>query len=198
LDTLKFENASLRIVIQEYYHQLKELIQRIQRLDEEINLQATEGTHAPKIQALQSLRGVALLTATSIIAEVGSFKRFATPRHFMAYIGLIPSEHSSGDSRKQGDITKTGNRHVRRLLVESAWSYRYQPAVKGNLKRRQNGLSPTIQAISWKSQNRLHRKYYRLLSKGKEKGKTITAIARELAGFIWAVMQEVEDLPQAQ
>ncbi|WP_226683821.1 IS110 family RNA-guided transposase [Sutcliffiella horikoshii] len=198
LDTLKFENASLRMVIQEYYHQLKELTQRIKRLDEEITQEATEGKHAPKIQALQSLRGVATLTATSIVAEVGSFKRFATPRHFMAYVGLIPSEDSSGDTRKQGEITKTGNRHVRRLLVEAAWSYRYQPAVKGNLKRRQDGLPPTIQAISWKAQNRLYKKYYRLVSKGKEKGKTITAVARELAGFIWAIMQEVEDVPHAQ
>lgn len=134
--------------------------------------------------------------ATSIVAEVGSFKRFSTPREFMAYVGLIPSEYSSGERRMQGNITKTGNRHVRRLLVESAWSYRYQPAVKGELKRRQSGQSPTIQAISWKAQNRLHKKYYRLLSRGKEGGKAITAVARELAGFIWAVMQEVEETPK--
>ncbi|WP_419881649.1 transposase [Peribacillus sp. B-H-3] len=137
------------------------------------------------------------MTAASMVAEIGSFKRFTTPRQFMAYVGLIPSEQSSGESRRQGNITKTGNRHVRRLLVESAWSYRYQPAVKGELARRQKGQSPTIQAISWKAQNRLHKKYFRLLSKGKESSKAITAIARELAGFIWAVMQEVEDVPQA-
>lgn len=197
LDTLKFENSHLRVVFQEYYHQLKELGQRILRLEEEISLQATEGIHAHKIQALQSLRGVALITATSIVAEIGSFKRFSTPRQFMAYVGLIPSEYSSGESRRQGKITKTGNRHVRRLLVESAWSYRYQPAVKGNLQKRQSGQPPAIQAISWKAQNRLHKKYYRLLSKGKESGKAITAVARELAGFIWAVMQEVDDVPHA-
>lgn len=197
LDALKFENPSLRITFQEYYHHLKELKERLRRLEEEISINATEGAHAPKIQALQSLRGVALITATSIVAEIGSFKRFATPRQFMAYVGLIPSEYSSGESRKQGNITKTGNRHVRRLLVESAWSYRHRPSVQGQLERRLKGQSPTIQAISWKAQNRLHKKYYRLLSKGKEKGKTVTAIARELAGFIWAVMQEVEDIPQA-
>ncbi|MGM0839065.1 MAG: transposase, partial [Bacillota bacterium] len=118
-------------------------------------------------------------------------------RQFMAYVGLIPSEYSSGESRRQGKITKTGNRHVRRLLVESSWSYRYQPAVKGNLQKRQSGQPPTIQAISWKAQNRLHKKYYRLLSKGKESGKAITAVARELAGFIWAVMLEVDDVPHA-
>lgn len=195
LDTLKFESSNLRVVYQEYYHQLKEIEQRISRLEEEIKLQASEGIHAPIIQALQALRGIALITATSLVAEIGSFKRFSTPRQFMAYVGLIPSEFSSGDKRRQGEITKTGNRHVRRLLIESAWSYRYQPAVKGELKRRQDGLSPAIQGISWKAQNRLHKRYYRLLSRGKEGGKAITAVARELAGFIWAITQEVEDAP---
>lgn len=197
LDTLNFEKTSLQVTFQEYYHQIKELGQRILRLEKEIQMVANEGEHASKIQAIQSLRGVALITATSIVAEIGSFKRFKTPRQFMAYVGLIPSEYSSGESRRQGNITKTGNRHVRRLLIESAWSYRYHPAIKGELQRRQNGQSPTIQAISWKAQNRLHQKYYRLLSRGKESSKAVTAVARELAGFIWAVMQEVEDMPKA-
>lgn len=194
LGTLKFERSSSTIVFQEYFHQLQEIEQRVKRYEEEIKLQATEGVHAQKIQALQSLRGVAVITATSLIAEIGSFKRFTSPKHFMAYVGLIPSENSSGDSRKQGNVTKTGNRHVRRLLIESAWSYRYQPAVKGQLKKRQEGQSPSVQAISWKAQNRLHKKYFRLLSRGKESGKAITAVARELAGFIWAVTQEIEDI----
>lgn len=193
LNALKFEKTSLRVVFQEYYHQLKELEQRILRLEEEIKLQATEGVHAPTIQALQALRGVALITATSLVAEIGSFKRFPTAKKFMAYVGLIPSESSSGDKRRQGDITKTGNRHVRRLLIEAAWSYRYQPAVKGELKRRQDGQSPNIQAISWKAQNRLHKRYFRLLSRGKAGGKAITAVARELAGFIWAITQELDE-----
>jgi transposase len=197
LDKLKFENSSSRVVFQEYYHQLKELEQRISRLEEEIKLQAVEGVHAPTIQALQGLRGVALITATSLVAEIGSFKRFPTPKHLMAYVGLIPSEFSSGEKRRQGEITKTGNRHVRRLLIESAWSYRYQPSVKGELKRRQEGLSPTVLGTSWKAQNRLHKRYYQLLSRGKEKGKAITAVARELAGFIWAITQEVEEISKA-
>jgi transposase len=197
LDTLKFDSSKLQLVFQEYYHQIKELEQRIIRLEEEIRVQATESVHAPVIQVLQSLRGVALITATSLAAEIGSFARFKTPRQLMAYIGLIPSEYSSGESRKQGKITKTGNRHVRRLLVEAAWSYRYQPSVKGELKRRQNGQSATIQAISWRAQNRLHKKYYRLLSRGKESGKVVTAVARELAGFIWAITRELEKLPKS-
>ncbi|WP_085504929.1 IS110 family transposase [Thalassobacillus devorans] len=194
LDALKFERSSLQVVFQEYYHQIQELEQRILRLEEEIRVQATEGVHAPTIQALQSLRGVALITAASLVAEIGSFKRFPSPRQFMSYLGLIPSESSSGESRRQGDITKTGNRHARRLLVEAAWSYRYRPAVKGELKKRQHGQAPNIQSISWKAQNRLHKKYYRLLSRGKESGKAITAVARELAGFVWAITQELEDV----
>ncbi|MFS0821532.1 IS110 family transposase [Bacillus sp. 1P02SD] len=192
LNALKFTRSTSSVVFQEYYHQLQEIEQRIKRLEEEIQLQATEGVHAPVIQALQTLRGVTTITATSLVAEIGSFKRFATPKQFMSYVGLIPSEYSSGESRRQGKITKTGNKHVRRLLVEAAWSYRYQPAVKGELKRRQEGQSAAVQAISWKAQNRLHKKYFRLLSRGKESGKAITAVARELAGFIWAVIQEVE------
>ena len=194
LDKLKFESSSLRIVFQEYYHQLKEIEQRIKRLDNEIKLEATEGVHAPTIQALQTLRGVALITATSLVAEIGSFKRFPNAKQFMAYVGLIPSEYSSGESRRQGKITKAGNRHVRRLLIESAWSYRYQPAVKGDLKKRQTGQPPSILEISWKAQNRLHNRYYRLLSKGKESSKAITAVARELAGFIWAVTHEMDEI----
>ena len=196
LDMLKYENSKLQVVFREYYHQIKEIQQRILRLDEEIKVQATDSIHAPAIQTLQALRGVALITATSLVAEIGSFKRFSSAKHFMAYVGLIPSEYSSGESRRQGKITKTGNRHVRRLLVESAWSYRYQPAVKGELKKRLNGQSPTIKAISWKAQNRLHKKYFRLISRGKESGKAITAVARELAGFIWAVTQEIDDVIQ--
>lgn len=192
LNSLKFDRTASRIVFQEYLHHLQEIEQRIKRLEEEINLQATEGIHAPMIQALKTLRGVAVITATSLVAEIGSFKRFPTPKQFMSYVGLIPSESSSGDIRRQGKITKTGNRHVRRLLVESAWSYRFQPALKGELKRRQEGQLPSVQAISWKAQNRLHKKYFRLLSRGKESGKAIIAVARELAGFIWAITQEVE------
>jgi transposase len=192
LNKLKFTRSTSSIVFQEYYYQLQEIEQRIKRLEKEIDIQATEGLHAPVIQALQSLRGVATITATSLVAEIGSFKRFTSAKQFMSYVGLIPSEYSSGESRRQGKITKTGNKHVRRLLIEAAWSYRYQPAVKGELKRRQEGQSAVVQAISWKAQNRLHKKYFRLLSRGKESGKAVTAVARELAGFIWAVTQEIE------
>lgn len=193
LNTLKFERSTSKAVFQEYLHHLHEVEQRVKRLEEEIKLQSIEGYHAPMIQALQSLRGIATITATSLVAEIGSFKRFDSPKKLMSYVGLIPSESSSGEIRRQGNITKTGNRHVRRLLVEAAWSYRFPPAIKGDLKKRLEGQLPNVQMISWKAQNRLHKKYFRLLSRGKSFGKALTAVARELAGFIWAVTQEIEN-----
>jgi transposase len=192
LNALKFDHSASRIVYEEYMHQLTEIQQRLNRFEEEIERQAIKGVHAPMIQALQTLRGVAVVTAASLVAEVGSFQRFSSPKQFMAYVGLIPSESSSGDLRRQGKITKTGNRHVRRLLIESAWSYRYPPAVKGKLKKRQEGQPPEILQISWKAQTRLNKRYFRLLSRGKVAGKAITAVARELSGFIWAITQEIE------
>ncbi|MFD2195715.1 IS110 family transposase, partial [Oceanobacillus bengalensis] len=187
LNKLKFKRSASQVAFQEYLQQLKEFQQRLKVLEKEIEDQSKEGVHAPMIQTLMTLRGVAVITATSLVAEIGSFQRFKTPKQFMAYTGLVPSEKSSGVTRKLGEITKTGNRHVRRLLIEAAWSYRYQPAVKGKLEKRQKGQPTNILAISWKAQNRLHKKYFRLLGRGKESGKTITAIARELAGFIWAI-----------
>lgn len=193
IHTLKFQYAPLRVAFQEYLQNLNEVEQRMKRLEEEIQVQATEGVHAPMIQALQSLRGVALITATSLVAEIGSFKRFRTPKQLMAYTGLVPSESSSGELRRQGKITKTGNSHVRRLLIESSWSYRHQPAVRDRLQKRLDGQPGSIQTISWKAQQRLHKKYFRLLSRGKSSRTAITAVARELAGFIWAVAQEAEN-----
>lgn len=192
LDSLSFESPTLNLVYQEYYQQVTELEQRIIRLEKEIHTQAEEGFHAPMIQALQVLRGVSVLTATSLVAEIGSFLRFKKASQFMGYSGLVPSEESSGEVRKQGKITKTGNRHVRWLLIESAWSYRYKPAVRGDLKKRQEGKPASITSISWKAQQRLHQKFIRLVSKGKPSGKAITAIARELAGFIWSIAKEIE------
>ncbi len=187
VDGLKFENRALRIVFQEYLHHLDEIAGRIERLEQEIHLQATESSHAPVIQALQTLRGVAEITATSLVAEIGEFSRFQNPRQLMAYAGLVPKEYSSGASRWQGGITKTGNAHVRHSLTEASWSYRYTPAVKGEIRKRQEGKSPEVKNIAWKAQNRLHRKYARMVSRGKPHSVAVTAVARELLGFIWAI-----------
>lgn len=198
IKSLTFKYPSQSVAFQEYLQTLNEIEERVKRLEKEIENHATEGVHAPIIQALQCLRGVALITATSFVAEIGSFKRFRSPKQLMAYAGLVPSESSSGPLRKQGAITKTGNSHVRRLLIEASWSYRYQPVVKGKLKKRQEGQPGPVQTISWKAQQRLHKKYLRLLSRGKAPGTTIAAVARELAGFVWAIAQEIEALSQSE
>jgi transposase len=187
LDSLKFENRALSVVLREYLHHLDEITGRIERLEQEIHTQATESQHAPVIQALQTLRGVAEIIATSLVAEIGQFSRFQSPRQLMAYAGLVPKEYSSGLSRKQGSITKAGNAHVRHVLAEASWSYRYTPAVKGAIRKRQEGQLPQVQNIAWKAQNRLHRKYTRMVSKGKPHAVAVTAVARELLGFIWAI-----------
>lgn len=187
LDGLKFDNRALRLVFQEYLHHLDEISGRIVRLEQEIHIQATQSTHAPVIQALQTLRGVAEIIATSLVAEIGEFSRFRSPRQLMAYAGVVPKEYSSGLSRKQGGITKTGNSHVRHVLTEAAWSYRYTPAVKGAIRKRQEGQPAQVQNIAWKAQNRLHSKYIRMVLKGKPHTVTVTAVARELLGFIWAI-----------
>ncbi|MGP4109285.1 IS110 family transposase [Virgibacillus sp. L01] len=191
--TVKFEYRPVRIAFQEYLQTLHEAEQRLKRVEEEIQVEAENGVHAPIIQALQCLRGVATITATSLAAEIGSFGRFPTPKKIMAYLGLVPSESSSGVSRKQGEITKTGNVHARKLLIEAAWSYRLQPAVRDKLKKRQNGQPGAILDISWKAQTRLHKRFHRLMSRGKTSNKAVTAVARELAGFIWAIAKEVEE-----
>lgn len=192
LDSLKWTDRRAQVVFQEYLHHLDEIDGRLQRLDAAIHLEATESERAPVIQALQALRGVAEVTATTLVAEIGEFRRFKNPKQLMAYAGLVPREYSSGQSRRQGHITKTGNAHLRRILTESAWSYRYKPALKGEIRRRQNGQSPRVQDIAWRAQDRLHRKYFRMISRGKPHNVALIAVARELLGFIWAIACEAE------
>ncbi len=149
---------------------------------------------APVVEALQAMRGVALITAVGVVAEVGDLTRFTNPRQLMAYLGLVPAEHSSGERRRQGAITKAGNSHVRRLLVESAWAYRLPARVTPIIQQRQQGVPKPVRAIAWKAQLRLCTRYRRLSSKGKRKQLVVTAIARELAAFMWAIAREVTPL----
>jgi len=193
LGCISLESASQRLVLQEMLHQMDEDDERLKRIETAIHEEATEGHSASLIQALQTLRGVAEATATGIVAEVCSFTRFGNAKAFMGYTGLVPREYSSGQSRWQGKITKSGNTHLRKLLVEAAWSYRYKPALQGEIKKRQQGQQPEIQSISWKAQHRLHRKYTKMLSKGKPSGKAVVAVARELSGFIWSIAREIEE-----
>lgn len=140
------------------------------------------------IRGLQTLRGVAHISAVTIAAELGNISsRFESARQLMGYSGTIPSEHSSGNRKRQGSITKTGNAHLRRIVVESAWSYRHRPSIGARLRRRQEGVSAEITEAAWKAQNRLHRRYMKLIAAGKDQRKIVTAIGRELIGFIWAI-----------
>ena len=159
---------------------LEEVILEVVKLDPE-PMQAV-------IQGLQALRGVAHISAVTIAAELGNISsRFESARKLMGYCGLFPSEDSSGKRKRQGSITKSGNAHLRRIVVESAWSYRHRPCVGARLRKRQEGLRDEITEIAWRAQNRLHKRYMKLVMTGKERGKIMTAIARELLGFVWAI-----------
>ncbi len=144
------------------------------------------------IEALQALQGIAQVSAVTIVADLGEFLRFARAKQFMVYGGIVPSEDSSGERTRRGNITKTGNAHLRRVVVEAAWAYRHRPAVGAKLRKRQEKISEEIKEIAWKAQQRLHERYRKLLAKGKNKGVVVTAVGRELLGFIWAIGVQAE------
>jgi transposase len=143
------------------------------------------------VRALQALRGMALVAAATLVAELGDITRFDNPRQLMAYLGLVPSEHSSGATRRQGGITKAGNGAARRMLIEAAWSYRFPARISREQLLRQEGLVKPIRDTAWKAQERLCRRYRKLARAGKSPTVVTTAIARELAGFVWAIARQV-------
>ena len=150
-------------------------------------------TMAPVVAALRAMRGVVFLTATAVVAEAGALRRFEHPRQLMTFLGLVPSERSTGDTRRQGGITETGNSSARKALVEAAWTYRHSAGVGTTHRRRQQQLLPQrVREIAWKAQSRLCARYRRLTAKGKRNTVVITAIAREIAAFLWAITREVE------
>ena len=147
------------------------------------------------VEALISLRGVDVITAVTVLAELGDLTRFDSPRQLMSYLGLVPSEHSSGSHRRQGRITKTGNSHVRRVLVEAAWSYRFPARKTAHLRRKAAAAPPRVQALAWAAQKRLCARYQRLSNAGKPHCQVTTAVARELAGFLWAIACDMAGRP---
>ncbi len=189
-----FDEPALEATLLDYVHEVEHAAERIVRLEKAI-AEAIEKS-APELRAviaaLQALRGIAMLTAVSIIAELGILSRFTTPRQLMGYSGLVPSEFSSGHRTQRGGITKTGNAHLRRVIVEAAWAYQHRPWVGGYLRKRQKGLDPEIVEIAWKAQNRLHTRYKKLAARGKNKNQIVTAVGRELIGFIWAIAVKTE------
>jgi len=191
LNSLTFSHIAQGIVLKEYIHVLEEAEAMEKRLDKEIAVLANDSPQAPVISALQALRGVGLITAATVVAEAGDLCRFKSPKQLMSYVGLVPSESSSGGSRHQGKITKSGNAHIRRVIVESAWHYRRLPTIGAELKRRQEGQSEKVKAISWQAQHRLNLKFRRLTGRGKLSQTAVVAVARELLGFMWAIAQEI-------
>ena len=180
-----------QIVFQEYVRTVTEHTERLQRLEAELQPLVQTWRWAPVVEAIQALRGIQFTAAVTLIAELGDLSRFDTPRQLMSYLGLVPSEHSSGERRRQGSITKTGNSHARRVLVEGAWAYRYPAKVSRHLQLRLEKVPKAIQDISWKAQVRLCKRYRRLGARGKQVNQVVVAIAREMAAFVWAIAQEV-------
>lgn len=177
--------------LQEYIDTLLEANNRIDRLTKEIHSEIDHWRLEPVARAIQSLRGVSLIVAVTTLAELGDISRFNNPKQLMAYLGLVPSEHSSGPKTKRGSITKTGNGHVRRVLTEAAWAYRFKARKSLHILRRQKELPESICEIAWKAQLRLCGKYRKLINR-KITQVVVTAVARELIGFIWAIAKEVE------
>jgi len=192
LEGMKFEQAVQQIVFQEYVDTVAVLSKRLEALDGQLQSAARASVFWPVIEALMALRGVNLLTAAIVVAEIGDLKRFASAPQLMAYLGVVPSEHSSGPKQARGGITKTGNGHVRRVLVEAAWTYRHPARKTAVLQRRAERTSEAAQEIAWKAQKRLCGRYRTMQARGKLKVQVCTAIARELAGFIWAMGQITE------
>lgn len=180
-----------QFVLEETKRALAESQARLGRLEAELRRVMAESAYAPLLAAFQCLRGVGPLTAVTLVAELGDLRRFRKARALMGYTGLVPSEYSSGDGQHRGALTKTGNAHVRRVLVEAAWHARHVPRVGVSLKRRQAEQSEVVRAISWKAQRRLHARYEALLHRTHNAPKTVAAVARELIGFIWAIAQHV-------
>ena len=188
---LRFEHAAHHIVLEDLIATVEAATQRRDRLTGQIEALLASWSLAPVVLALQSLRGMALVTAATLVAELGDITRFASPRQLMAYLGLVPSEHSSGPSRRQGGITKAGNGAARRMLIEAAWSYRFPARISREQLIRQEPLAKPIRDTAWKAQLRLCRRYRKLANAGKPATVVTTAIARELAGFVWAIARQV-------
>jgi transposase len=187
LTTVRFDHPAQQIVLQDYIHAVEDAESRRDRLTRQIEELMPSWSMAPVAAALQAMRGVALVVAVTVVAEVGDFRRFTNARQLMAYLGLVPSEHSSGSTVRRAGITKAGNALARRVLIEGAWTYRMSARVSRKLHDRLEPLSAAIRDIAWKAQVRLCARYRRLAAIGKPKVVVTTAIAREMVGFIWAI-----------
>jgi transposase len=189
-----FEPLAQEATLLDYLHEVEHAEARIARLDLAIQeaVKLTPPNMHAVIEGLQALRGIAQVAAVTIVAELGEVSRFTRARQLMGYGGIVASEHSSGESTRRGGITKTGNAHLRRVVIEAAWTYRHPPNIGGALRKRHEVVSEEVREIAWKAQHRLHTRYRKLTARGKNKGKVVTAIGRELLGFIWAIGVKIE------
>lgn len=196
LESLKFPHDWQQVVLQEYVDAAKAASQRVADITAQMERVLPQWSLAPVVDSLVALRGIDKLAAMVLLAELGDISRFDSPKQLMAYLGLVPSEHSSGGRRRLGAITKTGNRHARRMLVESAWSYRFPARQTAHLKRKAANASDEAKVIAWRAQKRLCGRYRTLLQAGKNTKQTTVAIARELTGFIWDIV--CHEMPKIQ
>jgi transposase len=191
LTTVPLAHPMQRVVLEEYRQAVEDATARVTRLTAQLADAVSTWSLAPHVQALQTLRGVSLIVASTVMAEIGSFQRFAHPKELMAFVGVVPSEHSTGTRVRRGSITKTGNGHVRRVLVEASWAYRYPARRSYALRRRETQQSDAVKAIAWRAQLRLCGRFQRLVARGKVKQQVVTAVARELVAFIWEIDRAV-------
>jgi transposase len=195
LEALKFDQPYQQVVLQEYINAVKAAIQRVTDMNQLMEQALPQWSMAPVVASLKALRGIDTLAAMILLAELGDISRFESPRQLMSFLGLVPCEHSSGPRRHQGGITKTGNTHARRVLVESSWTYRFPARQTPHLKRKAAGASEEAKAIGWKAQKRLCGRYRTMSQSGKNTKVVCVAIARELVGFIWDIA--CREMPKA-
>jgi len=184
----------------DYLHEVEHMAERVIRLEQAITDAVKLASPAIQqvVKGLQAMRGIAQISAVTIAAELGNISRFQSPRQLMAYSGTVPSENSRGRRTRRGSITKTGNAHLRRIVVEAAWSYRLRPCIGPALRKRQEDVPEEIKEIAWKAQHRLYKRTVRLAAAGKDRRKTVTAVGRELLGFIWAIGVKAETASSQQ
>jgi transposase len=194
LQRQSFQHSAQQVTLEDYLHELEHQSARVQRLERCIETAVEQVPQRMRqvISALQSLRGVAQVSAVTLVAELGKISRFAHPRQLMGYSGVVSCEHSSGKRVRRGAISKAGNAHVRRIVVEAAWAYRHRPAIGQALAQRQRGQPARVTQIAWRAQQRLHDRFRKFSARGKSSQLTVTAVARELLGFIWAIGVEAE------
>jgi transposase len=193
LDSLSWERPEDDLLFRELRHEITEATDRVKRLEEAIAKSVATSPLRVSIEALQCLKGFELVTAATVCAEIGDIRRFAHPTSLMSYCGLVPGVHISGETHWETGITKTGNVHLRRVLVEAAWSHRHPPHIGRTLARRQKGQPVEVIDISWRAQHRLNSRYRQLMARGKDQNKAIAAVARESLGFIWETLMVVTD-----